>query len=318
MGKAMILLRPDAHSYDCSGGVDSLPIGEFREPLEESAPLARRLAPSLCRRDPATGESCAWTHGFWQYLRLMGLASGPGRHEKFFRGAFDRVEARSGAPRVLISGTADYSMLAHVLGAFRARSIEPEVTVLDLCETPLALSRWYAERVACRIRTWRGDVLAYRESGEFDAVCTHSFLSYFSPESRPDLLARWRELLRPGGRAITVNALRPGPTSERVGLSRAQALALRENVQRWAEANRSTLQFEPLDLVREAEIYAARLGFWRVQSGEEIRGLLERSGFRVDQLTCGPAVLPLGPRSEVTGPTSPANTEYVHVLATRV
>jgi SAM-dependent methyltransferase len=272
----------------------------------------------MCRRDPETGESCAWTHGFWQHLRLMGLASGPGRHAEFFRRAFDRVEAPSGAPRVLISGTADYSMLAHVLGAFRARSVEPEITVLDLCETPLALCRWFAERAGCDIVTWRGDVLDYREPARFDALCTHSFLSYFSPERRLDLLAKWRELLRPGGRAITVNALRPGPASELVGLSPAQALALRENVLRWTQANRSRLRVEPPELVRDAEIYAARLGFWRVQSGEEVRDAFERSGFRVDELLCGPAMLGPGPSSGVTGPTSPANTEYVHVVATRI
>jgi SAM-dependent methyltransferase len=293
-------------------------MGSLDEPLEESAPLARRLAATLCRRDPATGESCAWTHGFWQHLRLMGLASGPGRHAEFFRNAFDQVDARSGAPRVLISGTADYGMLAHVLAAFRARSVEPEITVLDLCETPIALCRWYAERAGCDIRTWHGDVLAYRESARFDAICTHSFLSYFSPERRADLLARWRELLSPGGRAITVNALRPGPVSELVGLGPAQALALRENVLRWAEANRSRLQVEPLELFRDAEIYAARLGFWRVQSGEEVRRLFERSGFRVEELICSPAELEPGPSSELTGPTSPANTQYVHVVASRI
>jgi SAM-dependent methyltransferase len=293
-------------------------MNSLEEPLEESAPIARRLAPSLCHRDPATGESCAWTHGFWQHLRLMGLASGPGRHAEFFRSAFGRVEASSGAPRVLISATADYGMLAHVLGAFRARNIEPEVTVLDLCQTPLALCRWYAEKAGYRIQTWQGDVLAYREPARFDAICTHSFLSYFSPERRLDVLARWRKLLSPGGRVITVNALRPGPVAELVGLSPAQALALRENVLQWAEANRSRLHVEPAELVRDAEIYAARLGFWRVQSGQEVRGLFERSGFRVDELICSAAVLGPGPRSEVTGPTSPANTEYVHVVATRI
>ena len=52
----------------------------FMAPLDmllESAPLARQMAPRLCRRDSATGESCAWIHGLWQYLRLLGLASTP-------------------------------------------------------------------------------------------------------------------------------------------------------------------------------------------------------------------------------------------------
>ncbi|HEY6241432.1 MAG TPA: class I SAM-dependent methyltransferase [Burkholderiales bacterium] len=291
---------------------------KLEEPLAESAPLARRLALALCRRDPVTAESCAWTHGFWQYLRLMGLASGPTHHAEFFRTAFDGVTGDTGAPRVLVCGSADYSMLAHVLWAFRARAIEADVTVIDLCEAPLALSRWYAQRMGCRIRTACCDVLAYVAPHPFDAICTHSFLSYFSPDRRVDLLAKWRQLLRPGGAVITVNALRPGAAADRVGLNSAQARALREDVLARAQTMRSAVQLDPLELARDAEIYAGKLGFWRVQSGEEVRALFERSGFRMDRLICGPAAIASASQSAVTGPTSPVSTDYAHIVATRV
>jgi hypothetical protein len=45
------------------------------EPLELSAPLARQLASRLCRKNPATEDSCEWDHGFWQYLCILGLAA---------------------------------------------------------------------------------------------------------------------------------------------------------------------------------------------------------------------------------------------------
>ena len=89
------------------------------EPLRESAPLARRLAPVLCRRDPQSGESCAWYHGVWQDLRRLGLVTTARTNGAFFVETF-RELARAGHRRVLISACADQSLLAHLLHAFRA------------------------------------------------------------------------------------------------------------------------------------------------------------------------------------------------------
>src|SRR5688572_27639449 len=107
------------------------------EPLAESAPLARKLAPSLCAVDPRTGERCDWQHGLWQTLRLLGLITTPVHHAEFFRGAFAGLE--DGA-RILVSGTADYAMLAQVIAVSR----EAKITVLDVCGTSVELNRWYA------------------------------------------------------------------------------------------------------------------------------------------------------------------------------
>ena len=296
----------------------------IREFLELSAPIARRAATQMCRRDPATGESCAWTHGFWQYLRLMGLASGPVHHAGFFLDALSGVTGGAGAPRVLISGSADYSMLAHVLAAFRRRDIEADITVVDQCDTPLEMNRWYAERVGCTVRTHLADVMTYVEPRTFDAICTHSFLSYFPRERRPDLLAKWRSLLRVGGSVITVNAVRPGGASDRVGFDRNQAQAFHDHVLNRAKEMQDVLRLDPLELAAEAATYARKLAFWRVQSSEEVGELFRRSGFEVDRLYCAPVTsatmsnttVPNAP-SAVTGPTSPAKTDYAHVVAVR-
>src|SRR5262245_58823293 len=63
------------------------------------------------------------------------------------------VTAATGAPRVLISGAADYAMLDFVHKTLHSRGVNADVTVTDLCETPLALNRWYAERCSCRVTT---------------------------------------------------------------------------------------------------------------------------------------------------------------------
>ncbi|MGP1678093.1 MAG: class I SAM-dependent methyltransferase [Burkholderiales bacterium] len=287
------------------------------EPLELSAPLARRLAPQLCRTDPATGENCAWCHGFWQYLRLLGLASTPGHHADFYRRGFQAVTGESGtAPSVLVSGAADYSMLAHVLAIFRERALEPAVTVVDACDTPLFLNRWYAERESASVACSRCDILEYAGGAPFDAVCTHSFLVQFSPDARIRLLQKWRRLLRPGGTVITVTRVRPEAATERVGFSAEQAQSFRTAVLHQAEAMRATLQVDPADMAREAEIYMNGQRPWPVRSRAEIQQLFERCGFRVDELSDAPRNAATGQQPD--GPAVAGSGERAQIIATRL
>ena len=291
-------------------------VKDLREPLELSAPLAWRLAPQLCRKDPATGENCAWVHGFWQYLRLMGLAATPEQHAEFYRRAFQSVTGDRGAPRVLVSGAADYSMLAHVLALYRERGLEPAVTVVDACDTALFLNRWYAERVSASVACTRCDILEYTDSAPFDAVCTHSFLVQFSPEQRVRLLAKWRQLLRPGGAVITVTRVRATAGTERVGFSPEQAQAFRATVLHKAEAMRDSLQVDTAELAQAAEIYMNGQRPWPVRTREEVQQLFETCGFRVDELSDAPVTTAAGQQPD--GPAVPGSGVRVQVIATRL
>jgi SAM-dependent methyltransferase len=286
------------------------------EPLESSAPIAWKLAPQLCRTDPLTGESCAWLHGFWQCLRILRFAATPERHRDFYDLALKRVCGDNGPPRMLVSGAADYSMLAEVLAALRSRNVEPAVTVVDVCETPLYLNRWYADRVSCRIQTHRCSILEYSAPAQFDAVCTHSFLGQFSREQRSELLAAWRRLLRPRGHVITVFPLRPsGPDVPRRFTSE-QAQALRAAVAEKANDLGKLLQVDPQDIVRQAERYLkARYGY-PVRSREESVALFEEADFRVDEISCR-TVTP-DCRSDIGGPgLRTPNVSYGMIIASR-
>jgi SAM-dependent methyltransferase len=287
------------------------------EPLELSAPLAWRLAPTLCRLNSATGENCSWLHRFWQCLRLMGLAATPERHFDFYRRGFDGVTGDNGSPRVLVSGAADYSMLAHLLAAFRARGVEPVVTIVEVCDTPLYLNRWYAERMSCRIETVRCSVLEYSVPAAFDAVCTHSFFGQFSRDRRPALPAAWRRLLRPGGMVITANPLRPLGADERNSFTAEQASAFRAVVRSRVETLSGLLQVDPQDILRQAENYTRAQYGYPVRSGKEVLDLFESSGFKVDDLTCGPAAS--GGQADLGGPGLRAqNVHYACVIARRL
>lgn len=286
----------------------------LREPLELSAPLARRLAPQLCRKDPANEENCSWYHGFWQYLRLMGLAVTPAHHADFYRRAFQPVTG-AGTPRVLVSGTTDYSMLAHVLAIYRERGIEPAVTVVDACATPLALNRWYAKRVAASVECSRSEILDYAAETPFDAVCADCFLVQFSPDQRIRLLTKWRQLLRPGGTVITVTRVRATAGAGRVGFSPEQAQAFRATVLGKAASLPALPHADPAEMAHAADIYTNRLRTWPIRSREEIRQLFEACGFSVDEMSDVPPGAATGRQPD--GPAVPGSGERVQIIATR-
>jgi hypothetical protein len=284
------------------------------EPLALSAPLAREIAPTLCHRDPASGESCAWYHGFWQYLRLFDFITTPRDHAEFYRAALTPAIA-AGQRRVLISGTADYALLHCLRWIFEAQGASPTVTVLDLCATPLRLNEWYAARHGLAVRAVRSDILAYSQASPFDMICTHSFLGRFAPEVRPTLVARWHELLRPGGRVVTVNRIRP-EAPERVGFTPAQAKGLRERVLAATAAAQDRIDVSPEVIATMADAYAhAKQKTHPVRSVAELEELFHGAGFRLEQVV----VAPVGPRSTQAplGPTMSGGANYAQIIAIR-
>jgi SAM-dependent methyltransferase len=270
----------------------------MNEPLERSAPLARAIAAETCR-------GCAWYHGLWQYLRLLGAIEPMARHAAFFEDALARL---AGAPRILVCGAADYWMLARVRAAFRGRTSRPLVTVSDLCETPLELNRWYARHAGVRVRTRRCDVFDFHAPGRFDAICTHALFGRFPPERRPALVARWRSLLRPGGVVVTVTPVRPGDTRVPVAFEAERADA-------FAAAVRAAAEKRAVDapaLAEAARAYAGRMKVHRVRSDGELRALFGGGGFRIEELSRAPA----GGLRTAAGPTA-AGAAYARIVARR-
>lgn len=285
------------------------------EPLLESAPLAYEAASRLCRADAVTGENCSWVHGLWLYLRALGLIAGPEHHADFFRDAFGVVARTGSRPRVLVSGAADYSMAAYVLWACRENGAIPAITVVDLCETPLFLNRWYAQRAGFTIDTHPSDILKYEARERFDAVCSHSFIGRFADDERRLLISQWHRFLKPGGVAITVNRVRADSGSERIGFSAEQTRAFCAAVTGRAGEIREQLNIDPGELGRRAEVYAARRWLYPLRSHEAIRQLFESGGLKVERLT--EAVLARSGAAGLSGPATLEGASYACVVARR-
>ncbi len=284
------------------------------EPLLESAPIAWQAARRLCGENAALGGNCSWYHGFWQTLRVLDLVATPAHHATFLNQAFSRAVAPASRPRVLICGAIDYSTLAHVITACAALDAQPDVTVVEVCETPLFLNTWYADRAGIGIRTFCTDILHFQEPGRYDVICTHSFFGQIPPHLRAALLSRWRELLRPGGKVITVNRIRPESENRQVGFSAGQAQTLRHAILEAPEDLKNRLGITGAELAGCADAYVARRRPHPVRSEEEFRRLFEEGGFIVEQLACAPIA---GRGKRLGGPTTLDGSSYAQIVARR-
>lgn len=255
------------------------------EPLEQSAPLAWEQAKVLCRRD-ADGASCAWYHGPWQTFRRLGLVAAPGRHQAFFAGALGRLAADGEHPNIVISGAADYGMLAQVLAAYGAAA--HNITVVDICETPLYLCRWYGERQAAPIATERADILDYTPPEPVDVITAHSILPRIAVDRRADLLAAWRRALRPGGKVVTSTRLNPGWSRDHDGFSAAGVAAFRARALTGArllgEMEGGEPGQSPEEIAAAAETFAQRFHNFSIRSQEELVSLFAGGGFEIEQM----------------------------------
>lgn len=284
------------------------------EPLALSAPHARALAARYCRHVDHSGVGCRDYHGAWQYLRLLDLVTTPRDHAPFYVSALLRA-IRAGRRRVLISGAVDYSMLAVVLAAFDAAGVAGDITMVDVCETPVRLNRWYADRAGAAITTEVTDILEYRPAAPYDLILTHSFLGAFDPDARRRLVSAWRDWLKPGGEAATVIRIRRDLPKvvkfDQDGTTRFREIVRREASLRAAEFD---IGLDALDALVAG--YLAQRAVYPIGSCEELASLFETNGFRVTALNLEP-LKTIG-SGKPSGPTLRGGAEYAKILAARM
>jgi hypothetical protein len=183
-------------------------IAEIDEPLRTSAAINFVNAGEFCERHPGA-SGCYCYHAIWQYLRLANVTPAVRVDGALFVDAAERFARTGRLKRILVSATADYSMLAHLaFGAARAgRSVE--IDVMDRCGTSLAINAWFARERGLTVRVFKGDVLAVQPERQYDLICTHSFLPFVSDPAL--LFRRWQSWLVPGGHVCFSNRISPKP-----------------------------------------------------------------------------------------------------------
>jgi SAM-dependent methyltransferase len=255
---------------------------DLEEPLVSSADLLNGVAPVLCTGDHIDATGCAWYHGTWQYLRLLQMVSTPTWHDEFYRTGLQQALDGVRDPRVAITGTADYSLLAYVTAALMKTGVSGAVDVIDLCATPLFGCRWFAKRNGISITTRQIDVrrIFATDPYSYDVACSDAFLTRFQKDEVQHLLAGFRRILRPNGRFITTIRLHSSSFVTRdneqlIADFRQRAI---ERAHRWEPFLRKTAN----EIGSLAEDYARRMKSFVLGDERELRRLITDSGFEIE------------------------------------
>jgi SAM-dependent methyltransferase len=284
-------------------------LADLLEPLDESAPLAQAWANRFCdRSDPES--SCFLYHSAWQYFRLIGLFKTIASDDDFLGDALLNLASTGRFDRVLISGSADYGMLARVIHVYRKAGREPHITLLDICRTPLRLNQWLAEREGITLETVHGDVLGLIANRPFDLICTHSFINQFHGR-REQLIQTLCNALRPGGCIVTTSRIRPGIKNV-VRFSPAEVAAFSARAEDLARACPHLGTVSAGTIAEWAGAYARHKFNFPLQSCEEMTGYFTQAGMHITRLDRASTE-----RDRPSGPSQGISSERIRLIATR-
>jgi SAM-dependent methyltransferase len=166
----------------------------FEEDLLSMTLRAAELAQRWC-------NECASYHGTRTARRLIDL-SGLDSDRPVLVPLFQALARARPNAQWLVAGSADaglFSMLASAIWPFAPTS---RIVIVDRCPTPLALCEEYGGRYSFSFNTLCADLVRFSSSTFFDFIFTHSLLEHMGEAERLAVLARWHDLLSPGGRLI--------------------------------------------------------------------------------------------------------------------
>lgn len=265
------------------------------EPLLQSADSMAAVAKMTCQESFYGEDTCAWYHAAWQYLRIFDMVSNPDWHSEFYLEALSAAlrslaETESpNRPKALITGAADYSMLAYVLEAADRSKVAVDVGVLDRCRTPLIACEWYARyrnfhekhQNRASIEVHEMDVLSAGRglSADYDLITADAYLTRFDPSHAEKVVKIWHQLLRPGGTVVTTVRLHPLDAPRGALLDEVADFAVR--AQAAAERWRLYLKAEVEEVTATARQFAVFMRSYDLGDANTVLALFSAAGFEI-------------------------------------
>ncbi len=279
---------------------------DLEEPMLTTAPVADFLSKVLCKGNHIDKEDCQWYHSIWQYLRILDLVSTPTWHGSFYTNQLRKCIGQNPNFSILISGTADYSMLAHVLWTLKNFLIERlNITVLDLCETPLFLCKWYASLLKRQVQTVAEDIFKYEIQKAFDIIVTDAFLTRFPLDMRGSIIKKWHSFLANDGSIITTVRLGGPPEGSPRRGSISQAEQFAKNIRASGRHWRDFLPISIEEIEKRGTAYARTMTSYSAGTSNNVINLFHANGFKVQYAE----------ENEVKGELMP--TTYLDIVAVK-
>jgi SAM-dependent methyltransferase len=290
---------------------------EVDEPLSSSAPIAYDIAREFCRAgEPA--NDCRAYHAIWQYLRLTDVIRSVRSDGPLYVATAVRQARQGRLRRVLICGSADYSMLAYLGHAGRQAGVAPQFDLVDRCDTSLHMNRWYAEQRGLSLRTFNANIMEFSPDQPYDFICAHSFLVWMKYDDRPVLIKRWHDWLRPGGELCFSNRIDPPE-----GWSAEDGYA--ERIGRMSDRFFARCRELDLELPTDTEVFAQLIQQYGQRTLHRQRGMplstlrrwVESAGLTLD-LSVPVAAIVAGAKDRASAPVQTEGRPRMWFLARRV
>lgn len=181
-------------------------LDSFYEKLQFDLSISAPILFDLVELHPCkyyNGKSFDWYHKAWQFLRILDKVSTPTWHSYFYFEALkEEIKDQS---NILISGTADYTIIAFIIEISKKLKVSPKITVIDICSAPLKICEWYCKKEGFKIKTKKFDILNEEVTlkNTYDIIISDAFLTRFEDNEKKLVLNFWKNVLKKRGVIIT-------------------------------------------------------------------------------------------------------------------
>ncbi len=279
--------------------------GDRSQPMDaERDALSMRLAERFCNRH---GTDCDWYHGEWELLKSLGIVSSSAVHAPQLLALLrTALKGLPHQPRILVSGSTDDSLLRIIHEGMGTGSAD--IVALDICATPLELMRDYATSRELSYEAICANILDHADEQAYDLILTHAFMGNFSDLERARLVAKWASLLRPRGRVVTIQRIRPPGTPAVIGFTAEQADAFVRAA--LASAARQGME-DSRRVERVARTFTQKFRTHSITSRTDFKALFIDVGLELIHLEYHK----LSPFGGLSGPSVPSGGEYAFLIA---
>lgn len=246
--------------------------------LEESCDLNYKIAKENCKNGIMSNGDCCWYHSVWQYLRLIDKVSSPQWHTDFYRKAFNKIQKDD--IKVLISGTADYSLLALIYTFAIENDKKVDIYVLDTCKTPLKICEWFAEKHNFTIKVINSSIMNLEEKQlNFDLICTDAFLTRFKSEDAKKIIKIWYNCLNDNG--IVATTVRVSHDSSNTEVTELKQQYIIDAINKFDKKENITLSKE--EFKKMVSLYVENMKSNAIGNKEEVDNYFKESGFYINE-----------------------------------
>lgn len=234
----------------------------------------------VCCPDPSSDQhsGCRDYHAVRPFLHASGLNTSSDVYEEMFQDIVQQWGGTEPAPRVLISGSADFQVPAIVTQSLRDIGKDPVIRIVDRCRTPLEMCEDAGGRLGMRWQTSRGDVAAHRAQAAYDLIVSDRLMGFVPPSRRPGVVRAWRNQLAKGGRLITTISVHPASD----GSDRDDGALLETVRDRFDDEYSALLPgVDRADLLRMVENYSSQRRRHRIGSADEVLPLFREYGLEI-------------------------------------